>query len=165
MNHLRFAAALSFLLVAQAFAQSDAKTTFEHLKSLNGSWEGKANNSDSVKIVFRPTSGGSAILSEILGKEDMITMFHMDNDRVLMTHYCGAGNQPRMQAAISPDGKTITFNFIDGTNMATPKAGHMNNLVITMPDSDHHTEDWTFVQEDGKQMKEHFELARVKASM
>jgi hypothetical protein len=34
-----------------------------------------------------------------------------------------------------------------------------------MPDADHHTEDWTFVQEDGKQMKEHFELARVKAGI
>ena len=135
------------------------------LKSLNGTWEGKASNSESVKIVFRPTSGGSAILSEILGKEDMISMFHMDNDRVLMTHYCGAGNQPRMQATMSPEGKSITFDFIDGTNMASSKAGHMSNLVITMPDSDHHSEDWTFVQEDGKQMKEHFELARVKASM
>jgi hypothetical protein len=95
----------------------------------------------------------------------MVTMFHLDNNRVLMTHYCGAGNQPRMQASASPDGKTITFNFIDGTNMASPKAGHMDHLVITMPDADHHTEDWTFVQEDGKQMKEHFELARVKAGI
>jgi hypothetical protein len=41
----------------------------------------------------------------------------------------------------------------------------MDHLVITIPDADHHTEDWTFVQEDGKQMKEHFELARVKAGM
>jgi hypothetical protein len=104
-------------------------------------------------------------MSEILGDEDMVTMFHLDNNRVLMTHYCGAGNQPRMQANASPDGKTITFSFIDGTNMASPKTGHMDHLVITMPDADHHTEDWTFVQEDGKQMKEHFELARVKAGM
>ena len=52
-------------------------------------------------VVFRPTSGGSALLSEIVGVEDMITMFHLDNDRVLMTHYCGAGNQPRMQATMA----------------------------------------------------------------
>jgi hypothetical protein len=165
MNHLRTAAALMILLAVPAFAQSDAKATFEHLKALNGTWEGKANSDRSVKIVFRPTSGGSALMSEIVGDEDMITMFHMDNNRVLMTHYCGAGNQPRMQASASPDGKTITFSFIDGTNMASPQAGHMDHLVITMPDGDHHTEDWTFVQEDGKQMKEHFELARVKAGM
>jgi len=165
MNHLRTATIFAILLASPAFAQSDAKSTFEHLKGLNGTWEGKANSDRAVKIVFRPTSGGSALMSEIVGDEDMISMFHMDNNRVLMTHYCGAGNQPRMQASASPDGKTITFSFIDGTNMVSPKAGHMDHLVITIPDADHHTEDWTFVQEDGKQMKEHFELARVKASM
>jgi hypothetical protein len=165
MNHLRNSAILTILLAIPAFAQSDAKSTFEHLKGLNGTWEGKTSNDRAVKIVFRPTSAGSALMSEIVGDEDMITMFHMDNDRVLMTHYCGAGNQPRMQASASPDGKTITFTFVDGTNMASPKAGHMDHLVITIPDADHHTEDWTFVQEGGKQMKEHFELARVKASM
>jgi hypothetical protein len=165
MNHLRTIATLLILSAVPAFAQSDAKATFEHLKALNGTWEGKANSDRSVKIVFRPTSGGSALLSEILGAEDMITMFHLDNDRVLMTHYCGVGNQPRMQATMASDGKTITFNFIDGTNMSSPKAGHMDHLVITIADADHHTEDWTFVQEDGKQMKEHFELARVKDGM
>ena len=165
MNHLRTIATLLILSVVPAFAQSDAKATFEHLKALNGTWEGKANSDRSVKIVFRTTSGGSALMSEILGDEDMVTMFHLDNNRVLMTHYCGAGNQPRMQASASPDGKTITFSFIDGTNMSSPKTGHMDHLVITMPDADHHTEDWTFVQEDGKQMKEHFELVRAKAAM
>jgi hypothetical protein len=165
MNHLRIIATVLILSSVPALAQSDAKATFDHLKSLNGTWEGKANSDRSVKIVFRPTSGGSALMSEILGDEDMVTMFHLDNNRVLMTHYCGAGNQPRMQASASPDGKTITFSFIDGTNMASPKAGHMDHLVITMSDADNHTEDWTFIQEDGKQMKEHFDLARVKAGM
>ncbi len=35
------------------------------------------------------------------GPENMITMFHMDGDRLLMTHYCGAGNQPRMKLVAS----------------------------------------------------------------
>ena len=165
MKTIRIATSLLFLLAATAtFAQSDAKNTFEHLKSLTGTWEGKMSNGNTVKVVFRPTSGGSALLSEIMGQEDMITMFHLDNGRVLMTHYCGAGNQPRMQAGMSADGKAITFTFVDATNLASPKAGHMDHLVITIPDSDHHTEDWTFVQ-DGKETKEHFELARLKASM
>jgi hypothetical protein len=165
MKSLRIAVSLLFLLAAtSAFAQSDAKNTFDHLQSLTGTWEGKASDGNTMKVVFRPTSGGSALLSEIMGKENMISMINMDNDRVLMTHYCAVGNQPRMQASMSPDGKTITFTFVDATNLAGSKAGHMDRLVITIPDADHHTEDWTFVQE-GKEMKEHFELARVKASM
>jgi hypothetical protein len=164
MKSLRLAVSLIFLLTTvAAFAQSDAQKTFDRVKSLNGTWEATVNNNP-VKVVFRTTSGGSAVLSEITGQENMITMFHMDNDRVLATHYCAAGNQPRMQASMSPEGKTITFTFVDGTNIASPKAGHMDRLVITMPDADHHSEDWTFAQ-DGKEMKEHFELTRVKAPM
>ena len=41
--------------------------------------------------------------------EDMISMFHVDGDRLLMTHYCSAGNQPRMKAAASPDRQTISW--------------------------------------------------------
>jgi hypothetical protein len=105
------------------------------------------------------------VISEIIGPETMVTMFHEDNDRVLATHYCAAGNQPRMQASMSPDGKTITFTFVDATNLATPKSGHMTSLVITIPDSDHHIEDWTFTKEDGQLMKEHFDLARAHGAL
>ena len=52
-------------------------------------------------------------MSEIDGHDDMISMLHLDADRLLMTHYCGAGNQPRMQAEASSDGKTF----------ATPRSG------------------------------------------
>jgi len=163
MKSLRIALCVVIAFAATTvLAQSEAHKTFDQLKTLNGNWEGKASNGKDLKVNFRSTSGGSAVLSEILGEEDMITMFHMDNDRVLATHYCGAGNQPRMQASMSPDGKTITFTFVDATNLATPKSGHMDRLVITIPDANHHTEDWTFVQ-DGKEMKEHFDLARKTA--
>ena len=166
MKSLRILAAVVFLLVSiAALAQSDAKSTFERLQTLSGTWEGKTAQGDPVKVSFRSTSGGSAILSELTGKgEDMITMFHMDKNRVLMTHYCGAGNQPRMQASMSPDGKTISFTFVDATNLESPQAAHMDHLVLTIPDAGHHTEEWTFVM-DGKEMKEHFELTRAKASM
>jgi hypothetical protein len=163
MKSFRITLSLVLLLAATAFAQ-DAQKAFDQLKTLNGTWEGKASNGHDLKVSFRPTAGGSALMSEIMGEEDMITMFHMDNSRLLMTHYCGAGNQPRMQASLSPDGKTISFTFVDATNLSSAKAGHMDHVVITIPDADHHTEDWTFKQ-DGKEMKEHFELARVKAGM
>jgi hypothetical protein len=150
------------LAATAALAQSDAQKSFDQLKSLSGSWEGKASSGEAVAVSFRETSGGSAVLSEIHGHgpENMISMFNMDGpNRLLVTHYCGAGNQPRMQAGTSPDGKTITFTYLDATNLATPDAGHMTQLVIAMPDANHHTEDWTFTDHD-KQMKEFFDLHR-----
>jgi hypothetical protein len=151
----------SVLASTLAFAASDAQKSFEQLKSLSGSWEGKASNGKPVYVDFRATSMGSALMSEIKGKEDMITMFNLDGERLLMTHYCGAGNQPRMVASASPDGKTITFDFLDATNLASPEAGHMHHVVISMLDANHHTEEWNFV-DHGKEMKEVFDLWRKK---
>jgi hypothetical protein len=151
---------LAVLLTTAAFA-SDAQTSFEKLKALQGTWTGKAMGQD-VQVSFRVTSGGSAVLSEIHAEGNMITMFHLDGDRLLMTHYCGAGNQPRMTGTMSPDGKTITFNFLDATNLLGTQPGHMERLVLTMLDKDHHTEAWEFKAKDGQKQQELFDLQRAK---
>lgn len=156
--------AISILLVAAAtvaMAQTDAQKTFARLKTLDGMWAGKDPRGEDVKVSFRSTSGGSALMSEIMGKEDMISMFHLDGNRLLMTHYCAAGNQPRMKASASADGKTVTFDFVDATNLATADAGHMQRMVLNMIDDNHHTEEWTFL-DHGKEMKETFDLQRKK---
>jgi hypothetical protein len=153
---------VALLISTVALAQSDAQKSFAQLKSLDGTWEGKNAQGMPLEVTFRDTAGGSALMSEIHGHgpENMISMFHLDGpNRLMLTHYCGAGNQPRMQAATSSDGKTITFTFFDGTNIASPDAGHMQQVVIAMIDANHHTEDWTFL-DHGKQMKEFFDLRR-----
>ena len=157
---LRVAVSLILLTAAAAFAQTDAQKAFKTIKSMPGSWEGMASNGKTVQVTFKETSGGSAVMSEITGPENMITMFHLDGpNKLMVTHYCAAGNQPRMQASVSSDGKVITFNYVDATNLASPDAGHMQRLVITVIDDNHHTEEWTFA-DHGKEMKEVFDLHR-----
>ena len=163
MKTLRIAACLFTILSTTAIsAQSDAQKSFDQLKSLTGSWEGKNAMGETVQVSYRVTAGGSALMSEIMGHgEDMISMFHFDGaNRLLLTHYCAVGNQPRMQAIASPDGKTITFNFLDATNLDNPQSGHMDHVVIAMLDPNHHTEEWNFV-DHGKEIKEVFDLKRV----
>lgn len=164
MKTLRYAVAIAVVLCAAcALAQSNAQKTFDRMKTLAGEWEGKNNQGQTLRVSFRETAGGSALLSEIHGQgpENMISMIHLDGDRLLMTHYCGAGNQPRMTATIAPDGKSVMFDFIDATNLASADAGHMNHVVFAMPDADHHTEEWTFL-DHGKEMKELFTLQRAR---
>src|ERR1019366_7070657 len=136
-------------------AESDAHKSFDLLKGMEGNWAGKNNQGQPVEVTFRMTAGGSALMSEIHGHgpENMITMFHMDGDRLLMTHYCGAGNQPRMKV-ISSDAKSVSFEFFDGTNIG-PGDGHMQHVTFTQPDADHHIEEWVFL-DHGKEMKEVF---------
>jgi len=164
MKTFRYAATIAAILCASfALAQSNAQKTFDTLKALAGNWEGKNNQGQTLRVSFRETAGGSALLSEIHGQgpENMISMIHLDGDRLLMTHYCGAGNQPRMRATLAPEGKSVIFDFIDATNLASADAGHMNHVVFAMPDADHHTEEWTFL-DHGKEMKELFTLQRAK---
>jgi hypothetical protein len=158
----RLALALLLILAATAaLGQSDAQKSFDQLKSLAGTWEGKNSMGEPLQVSFRVTSNGSAVMSEIIGhSEDMISMIHLDGpNRLMLTHYCASGNQPRMQARTSPDGKAITFDFVDATNLATPDAGHMRSVVIAVLDPNHHTEEWTFT-DHGKEMKELFDLRR-----
>lgn len=160
MRTLRILTAVAVvLLTTVAVAQSSAPA-FDKLKSLAGSWEGTASDGMAVQVSFRETSGGSALMSEITGHEDMISMFHMDGNRLMMTHYCGAGNQPRMIGTLSPDGKTVTFNFLDATNDLPSQPGHMAHLTVTIIDSRHHIEDWEFAAKDGQTLHEKFDLKR-----
>jgi hypothetical protein len=147
-------------LAATAAAQTDAQKAFNAIKNMPGTWEGNSPKGP-LQVTFKVTSGGSAVMSEILvPNEDMISMFHLDGPhKLLLTHYCTAGNQPRMQATVSPDGKTITFNYVDATNLATPDAGRMNRMVLTILDENHHTEEWTYL-DHGKEMKELLDLRR-----
>jgi len=150
-----------------AMAQTAPQKSFDQMKALSGGWEGKNTQGQPVLVTFRDTAGGSALMSEIHGHgpEDMISMIHLDGpNRLMLTHYCGSGNQPRMTATTSPDGKTITFDFLDATNLGTPDAGHMRRVVFTIMDANHHTEEWTFAAGQGKEMKEVFELHRTEVA-
>ena len=145
-------------------AQSPSQKSFDLIKSLAGSWEGKNQMGDLIQVSYRLTAGGSAVMSEILSQmqgkqEDMISMIHMDRDRLLLTHYCAAGNQPRMQATLSPDGKSISFDFVDATNLAARDTPHMRSVIFMFVDSNHHIEEWHF-QAPGKEIVEKFDLQK-----
>jgi len=167
--------ALAFSLSASAQSvttpQSDAQKSFDKLKTLAGSWEGHVTtvppNADiegkSVHATLRVTSMGNAIMHEMTGDgrpDDPITMLYLDGDRLLLTHYCDAGNRPRMVGKVSPDGKTVEFEFLDVSG--STQYGHMQHVVFNFIDSDHHTELWEFAMADGKKEGGLLDLRRTK---
>lgn len=153
--------ALLALAATATFAQTAALKAFASAKALSGTWQGKAPDGRALQVTFRTTAAGSAVLSEILvPNEDMVSVIHLDGpNRLLLTHYCASGNQPRMEAKVSPDGKNIIFTFVDATNLASLETGHMQRMVLSVIDDNHHTEEWTFL-DHGKEMKELFDLHR-----
>jgi hypothetical protein len=164
MKPLRFLLPVVLLgLSTAAFAQSDAQKSFDNLKNLAGSWEGSVDGK-AMHATLRVTSMGNALMHEMsmAGRpDDPITMFYIDGNRLLLTHYCDAGNRPRMTATMSPDGKKVDFTFLDVANFNDAQGGHMQHAVFTTVDANHHTEDWTFLAQ-GKPIEVHVALQRTK---
>jgi hypothetical protein len=148
-------------LSTMAFAQSDAQKSFDKLKTLAGTWEATFEGKP-LHVSLRVTSMGNTLMHEMKssGPEDPITMFNVDGDRLLLTHYCDAGNRPRMVAKVSPDGKTLDFEFLDVSG--STQYGHMQHVVFNFIDSDHHTELWEFAMADGKKEGGLLDLRRTK---
>ena len=151
-------------------AQSDAQKSFDKLKALAGSWEAHVTTVPQeasiegklMQVSLRVTSMGNALMHEMTAAgrpDDPITMLYLDGDRLLLTHYCDAGNRPRMTGKISPDGKTVEFDFLDVAG--STQYGHMHHAVFTFLDANHHMEDWTFMAGD-KPVHAHLDLQRTK---
>jgi hypothetical protein len=160
MGHGTSVAQMSHPAVAPA--QSDAQKAFEMMKTLAGSWEGSLMGM-STQITIRVTSTGNAILHEATGSgrpDNPITMFYVDGDRLLLTHYCDAGNRPRMVGKISPDGKTVEFDFLDVSG--STQRGMMNHAVFTIIDANHHSEGWTYLLPGHKPISGQAVLTRTK---
>jgi hypothetical protein len=150
-------------------ASADA-AVFDKLKALAGSWTGELTTTphvpkisgSPVEFSLRVTSRGNALAHEfsVSGLPDHpLTMFYLDSGRLTLTHYCDAGNRPRLTGKMSPDGKTVEFEFLDlsGGN----EGGHMHHAVFTFIDENHHTEDWTFMMPGDRPMRAHFDLRRA----
>jgi hypothetical protein len=172
---------LSILLVSftkPAFAQSGADKSFDVMKTLAGEWQGpvtvepaqaEMTTDKPVHISFRVTSRGNALVHEMQEAgtsldatkyDHPVTMIYVDSDRLMLTHYCDAGNRPRMTGKVSADGKKVEFEFLDlsGGN----QYGHMYHAVFTIIDANHHIEDWTFMMPGNKPMHARMDLQRTK---
>lgn len=137
--------------------------TFEKLKGVLGTWEQEVEGKKVVALVSKLTSAGNVIQETMFpGTEhEMTNMYHSDGDAVVVTHYCAIGNQPRMKAT-KFEGDTITFSFVDGTNMKSLKDAHMGKLVLTMKGTDALVQDWTNYKDGKEAGSVKFEMSRKK---
>jgi hypothetical protein len=163
MKVLRKVMVLALMFASTALlAQSNAQKALDRFKSMAGTWEGKSPKGQTSEVTYQLMAGGTAVMAQShMISEDMTSLFYVDGDRLLMTHFCPSGNQPRMQATISPDLKTVSFDFLDATNLPGPQAGHMHRAVYLFSDDGHYSEEWTWRQE-GKNAQFHFEMQRKK---
>jgi len=166
MTRFRLVAVLVLGALASAVLadQTAVNPAWEKMKTLVGDWEGTAEGHP-AKVSYRLVSSGTA-LQENLSTADggeMVSMYHPDGARLVMTHYCPENNQPRMRAAgLSADGKRVEFQFVDATNLASPDAPHMVGLMLVFQDADHLTQRWTHQLAPGNAQTGDFQFTRKK---
>jgi len=126
-----------FLSVTAEAAPPDQKDTFEaafeRLKGLAGTWESTKNDAE---VRYYLTGNSSAVVEVF--KNSTSSVYHMDGDDLLVTHYCGANNQPRMKAVdYDPERGTLKFDFVDVTNVADPDEYYTREVEIVFQDESH----------------------------
>jgi len=142
------------LLAAEAPANPGE--VFAMLKSMEGVWDadvqqiegepeqGEAATEESHHE-FSVSGAGSVVMEKMAAgtPSEMINMFHMDGDDLVLTHYCAAGNQPTM--ILDPDRLAegeIHFAFSGGTNLDPAVDHHIHSATLEW-DDDRLTANWS----------------------
>ncbi|HZI95221.1 MAG TPA: hypothetical protein VFE84_13325 [Patescibacteria group bacterium] len=135
------------------------------IKKLTGEWvEVGPDGKPTTKVIssYHVTAGGSAVEETIFAGQDheMITLYHMDGDELVLTHYCVMGNQVRMKAEPQTDPRKLVFHCAGGTNMKSESEEHMHHATIVWKDDNHIHSEWQEVKDGRNVMTAAFDLAR-----
>jgi hypothetical protein len=151
-----------------AEAREEPHPALERLKSLEGHWVGPAEwdqggqkASVEFEVSYKVTSAGKAVLETMMPGTpgEMVTVYHLDGEDLVLIHYCTSGNQPRMKLEPSSNENDLAFRCLGGTNM-TEDDSHMHSARVVVVDSDHVRGEWSSVRGDVVQWVARAELAR-----
>ena len=140
-------AAVSILITASACGAASTtsvealsdRAAFEKLKSLAGEWRGKIDDPEKgppIAVSYKTTSNNSIVVETLfVGTEhEMVTVYFLDKGKLVLVHYCAAGNQPRMKLA-KASADSLEFEFAGGSNLKPAKDMHMHSAgLFWLPD-------------------------------
>jgi len=146
--------------------ESPARQMFERLKSLEGRWETVSTAGWAEITTFEVIARGSVVMSSTTFAEapdrKMVTMFHLDGERLVLTHYCEARNQPRLEAEkIDLEAGRVAFVFAGGSNLPNRDHGHMDSAVFTLPGNDTYRSRWSWYEAGENRWMEEITARRV----
>jgi hypothetical protein len=139
---------------------------FEKLKSLAGTWQGSTDMGDGpmqITAQYRVVSGGSAVEERPFADTpmEMVTIYHEQDGRPALTHYCTLCNRPAM-TMVKSDEKSIAFDLTKDTQIDVTKDKHMHSVAFTFDDTAHYTQEWTLYDAGKPQPCHAFKMERVK---
>jgi hypothetical protein len=120
---------------------------FARLKALEGEWidvDGVFGKKGAVAATYKVTGGGNTVIETFpLGlKEEMVTVYHLDGNDLVLTHYCAGGTQPRMRSK-GLTGNALVFDFDGGANIDAAVTSHMHAMRMEFVSRDELKATWT----------------------
>jgi hypothetical protein len=127
-----------------------AKACFAKLKSLAGEWLQKDEKTGKETLLarYKLTASGSVVEETLFPGEphEMVTMYHLDGDSLVLTHYCAGGNQPRLKALPTSTPDRMEFECVSVSNLKSHEDSHMHHAVIMPKSANHLTAEWTSIE-------------------
>ena len=166
LRALEAAVLLALLGAAVALAEEKSRSAvaFEQMASLVGEWKAVQGDTE-IELIYKLVADGTALMEEFrpANQPAMITMFSVDGDRLLATHYCSAGNQPQMATAAITEApeKSLAFSLVRVTGLTTPQDWHNTGLVMILEEKERLRQEWTY-EHRGKSGSSIFEFKRAQ---
>ena len=147
-------------------AQPSAQAVFDQIKKLEGNWH---STTGKTAVNYALIANGSSIVEAwtMSPTRQSMTVYTMDGDRMLATHYCPQGNAPRLYLAKSEADGSHHFEFLDGANLQSRDGSHEHAFWIRLDLPDHLARSETYiangsVYDPAKDLGEAESFARVK---
>ena len=138
---------------------------YERLWHLTGTWQAESTKGWGNQIRYYPMAQGSVLVEDDPQGDranSMMSCIAMDGNRLLLTHWCHAGNAPRLCADVAKaTADSITFTFLDGGNLASRDVGHMDEVTFTLQGTDRFATTWKWYQDGKSQTFETISHVRV----
>jgi hypothetical protein len=123
---------------------------FKQLGNLVGTWSGRTSSGGAHTVTFRYTAAQSVLVETWTlgsGRESM-TLYALDGDRLLATHYCPQGNQPRLEYTGVDKAGRRQFRFRDGSNLHVKGRSHQQAFWIKLQEDGTFERGETYVDND-----------------
>ena len=146
-------------------SSTPAQAAFNKLKGLAGEWHGRAGDREKgmeATVIYKTTAAGHTVMETLFPgtTHEMVTMYHLEDGKLVLTHYCAAGNQPRMALTKKSTPDALDFNFIGGANISSRRDGHMHAARIRFAGKDVLESEWDYFQDGKKTDTKQFFLKR-----
>lgn len=144
MNRLNAIYVLLVIFVTNAASQEDngyePSAAFKRMETLVGTWKGTLirSNGDTLdlKLNYKVISNRSTIVETVFEDDtEMVTLYHDEGEKLVMTHYCALMNQPMLNES-RLTANSIHFEQSPSCTLSQDKDAYVNTYSLTVdPDN------------------------------